>query len=781
MTENLSFFENLMHRRVPQIVGMYVAATWLVIELGDWVTERFNLPTTVTSYVFVAMLVMLPAIILFAYNHGAPGRDEWTRTERVFIPVNGLLALVVLYAMGPLLVVEAATETVQIPDETGALQEFEVAKRGYHKKVIGFFWENETGNSDLDWLSYGLPLMLAHDLNRVSPVITVQTPFDSAPIQNELRNNGYPAFVGEPQGLRLEIARDRRSTALIVGNFSQAAGTVTINATVLDAESGQEIAAYSVTGSNWLNAVDDVSAAVLDYLEVQPSDNQSDDPIEQHLSGSLEAIEHFTNGQVALEVANDYPKGIAELQSAVQIDPEFAEANGVLSLTHYLNSDLEAARETASQALKNSYRLSESSKFIIKANRYIFDGDYERGTRVVELWAQVQPNSTDALASLAQLNIMWGTTDSLQKALDTFDRLLELDPKDYGIYRQKAEAEQQRGDLDAAADYLKIFLQHEPDSGAAHLQLANIYQALGDLEAAQVSLEDAAILSDNPLGSELGLARLMARRGLFTQAEERLIGQLNDDLSAQQRVDVLSAQAEIAFVTGRIEEVIALNIEMGEIAKSFMPPMVRMMSIENQRSDLYSLLGRTDEAIALADKVAAQLQPPVDAYMNFTYTTIYGAADNREAFREWTNKTQQVKDQLPPVFGPFIEFQSARVAVWDREFDVAVTHLDSARDMLSQSMLQIYHNNLSISSLHVILAELYLQAGAFDDSRDTLEEILKVFPANAYAKLTYGKLHLAEGDEDAGRKAVNEALEIWSEADADYMFLKEAESLLSAL
>ena len=99
MTEQRSFLENLMHRRVPQIVGMYVAATWLVIELGDWVTERFNLPTIVTSYVFVAMLVMLPAVILFAYNHGAPGRDEWTRTERVFIPLNGVLALAVLLSL----------------------------------------------------------------------------------------------------------------------------------------------------------------------------------------------------------------------------------------------------------------------------------------------------------------------------------------------------------------------------------------------------------------------------------------------------------------------------------------------------------------------------------------------------------------------------------------------------------------------------------------------------------------------------------------------------------
>ncbi|MGI9221688.1 MAG: tetratricopeptide repeat protein [Woeseiaceae bacterium] len=781
MTEQRSFLENLMHRRVPQLVGMYVAATWLVIELGDWVTERFNLPTLVTSYVFVAMLVMLPAIILFAYNHGAPGRDEWTRTERVLIPLNGVLALVVLYAMGPLLVVEAATETVQIPDETGTLQEFEVARQGYHRNIIGFFWLNESGNSELDWLSYGLPLMLAHDLNRVSPVITVETPFDSAAMQNDLRNNGHPAFVGEPQGLRLEIARDRRSAALIIGSFSQAGGTVTINAAVIEAESGREIAAYSVSGSDWLTTVDDVSAAILAYLEVEPSDNQSDDPINQHFSASLLAIEHFTNAHIALEVDNDYPKGIAELQGAVQIDPEFAEANHVLSVTHYLNSDLESARETASQALKNSYRLSETSKFVLKANRYIFDGDFDRGTRVVEIWSRVQPNSTDALAALAQLNILRGTAESLQAAMGAYDRLLELDPKDYGIYRQKAEVEHQRGDFAAAADYLQTFLEYEPDSGAAHLQLANVYQALGDLEAAQVALEDAAILSDSPLESELGLARLLARRGLFDEAEERLSGQLRDDLSPQQRLDVLSAQAEVYFVTGQIEDVIKLNFEISEAAKSFMPPMVRMMSIDKQRADLYSMLGRTDKAIALADEITAQLQPPMDTYMHFTYTTIYGAIDDREGFRKWANRTQQVKDQLPPMLLPFMEFQSARLAIWDEDSDAAIAHLDSARDFMSRSMLQLFHSNLTISSLQVILAELYLQAGAFGDSRDTLEEILNAFPANGYAKLTYAKLHLAQGNEDAGRKALDEVLEIWSDADTDYIFLKEAESLVSSL
>jgi len=781
MTEKRSIFENLSHRRVPQFVGMYIAATWLVIELGDWVTGRFNLPATLTSYVFVAMLIMLPAVVLFSYQHGAPGKDQWTTSERVAIPLNVLLALAVLYFLSPLLVVEAATETVQISDETGAMQEFEVARQGFHKDVLGYFWRNESGDSDLDWLSYGLPLMLAHDLNRVSPVITVETPFDSYAMQNELRNKGYPSFLDEPQGLRVEIARDRRSAALIVGSFAEVDGKITVDVTLIDAASGKQIGSHSVTGGDWLSAVDDVSVAMLNYLGIEPSDNQSDDPIGQHFSASLEAIRHFTNGQVALEINNDYPQGIAELQSAVEMDPEFAEASGVLSIAHYLNSDIESARATAAQALRNSYRLSETSKFVLKANRYIYDGDYARGERVVEIWTQVQPNSTEAFRSMARINRVRGTAESLQRASDAYDRLLELDPKDFEILRKQAEVEQQRGDYAAAAGYLRVFLEKEPDSGDAHLQLANIYQALGDLEAAQVSLEDAAILSDSPLESEIGLARIEARRGYFEAAETRLDGQLTDDLSPQERVQVLATRAEVAFVRGQIETAIALHVEINEIAKAFMPPMIRLMRIESQQSSLLLLLGKTDKAIAMTDEITARLQAPIDAYMNFTYLAIYDAANDREAYREWVNRTLQVQDQLPPIFSPLIEMQLARLAVWDGEFDVAIQHLDHASELLGQSLIQVFQDNLSTSSLHVSLAELYLEANAVDAARERLEGILKVFPANAYAKLVSAKVHLAQGKEEAGRELLVDALEIWSDADADYIHGVESRSLMNRL
>jgi len=781
MTEKSSIFECLMHRRVPQFVGMYVAATWLLIELGDWITERFNLPGTLTSYVFVAMLAMLPAVILFSYNHGAPGKDRWTTTERVAIPLNVLLAFGALYFLSPLLDAEAATETVQISDETGIIQEFEVARRGYHQEVLGFFWRNESGNSDLDWLSYGLPLMLAHDLNRVSPVITVETPFDSYAMRNELRNKGYPSFLDEPQGLRVEIARDRRSAALVVGGFSESDGMITVHATLIDAASGNEIGSHSVSGSDWLTAVDDVSVAVLNYLEIEPSDNQSDDPIGQHFSNSLDAIQHFTNAQVALDINNDYPQGIAELTSAVEIDPDFAEASGDLSMTHFLNNDIESARATASLALRNSYRLSETSKFVLKANRYIYDGDYDRGERVVEIWTQVQPDSTDALGAMARINRLRGTVESLQKASEAFDRLLELDPKDYGIYRRQAQVEQQRGDYAAAAGYLRNFLEQEPDSGAAHLQLAGVYQALGDLEAAQESLEYAAILSDSPLKSEIGLAMLEARRGYFKEAEERLGGRINDEFGPQQRVQVLEAQAEVAYVRGQIERAIVLRAEVSVVAKEFLPPLVRLINIEKEQVTLLILLGKTDEAIAKADAITAQLQPPIDAYMNFTYASIYEAANDSDAYREMVNRTVQAQDQLPPLFQPVIEMNLARVAIWDEEFGVAMSHLERASNLLGQSIIQVIHDDLSTSSLQVELAELYLEAQAIDEARERVDGILKVFPASGQAKLLSAKVHAAEGNDEAAREALAEALEIWSDADADFIKSVESRSLMDSL
>lgn len=780
MASNPSFLNNLIQRRVPHIVGMYVAAAWLIIELGDWVTGRFSLPADLTSYVFVAMVAMLPAVILVAYNHGTPGKDEWTRGERVFIPLNAIAALGALYFASPALVVEAATETVAIADETGAIREFDVARQGHHRELLAFFWDNDSGDASLDWLTYGLPLMLAHDMNRVSPALSVKTPFDSRSVRVELRERGFEALTDEPQGLRIQIARERRNAAIIVGSFDKSDGSTTVTAELFDAESSTSLGTHVATAPDWFAALDELSAEILAELDVAPSDNRSDDAISQHFSDSLDAVRYFTAGELALNLDNDYPAGIAAFANAVELDPTFAEASGALSMAQYFSGDTDSARTSAQRALNNDYRLSQTSRFVLKGNSYVFEGDYGRAGRVIDMWTQLEPNSAEAFEVQARISLLRGNDEGFEKADRAYDRLLELNPNDHELYLRKAGLEQQRGDLDAAVAYLTEFLDNEPDSSDALVQLANVHQHQGDLDAAQRALEDAAILSDDPLESEIGLALLEARRGLFEDADDRLVDLLVDGQSDEQRVQILGARADVALAVGRVDDALVLFVEVNEIAKALMPPMVRLVALETQIAGFQNLLGRTDEALAIADSIMEQVQPPMDLSVHFTYTSIYEVADDREAYRLWASKTEERREQMPSIMSPFLEMQSARLALWDGDPERATLHVDRASSELGQSLIQV-RDNLSVSTLVVTLANLYLEAGEIEKCDALLDEIETVFPANAHAKMVRAKARLTEGDDETARALLGETLEIWANGDTEYIFRAQATELLATL
>ena len=781
MAKTESVLQNLAGRRVPQITGMYIAAMWLVIELGDWVTERFGLPGNLTSYVFIAMLVMLPAVLLVAYNHGAPGRDRWTRVEKIFVPANVVLAAVVLWSATPRINAEAATEFMVIENEMGELQEFEVARRGFHREIVAFFWQNETGKQELDWLSYGLPIMLEYDINRVTPVITADTPLSTQDLRDQLREQGYDRLTGVPTGLAVQLSGERESDALVVGTFSEDGDAKVISVRVLDAGSGDELEAFTGRATDWLAAVDMATAAVLGTWEITPAENRSDDPVGEHFSGSLEAVRHFVLGQVAIQLNGDYPTGVSELKAALAIDPMFAEAHGVLSLRQYLSGELDAAKDSATQALRNSYRLSTSSEFILKANRYIYDGDYARGERVLDIWTEVEPNSTKALQGLAQIARARGTSESLAKAQAAFDRLLELRPNDYSIYRQKADIERQVGNYEAAIAHLARYLEHVPDSGDGHTQLASLYLAQGEFDASKAALEDAAILLNDPLRAELGLARLEARQGMYQQATDRLERLRASASLPQQQLDVTLATVEVILVLGRVNEALALTTEANELAKTILPPANRIFLIEAQKAGMLSLLDRSDEALEFLDSIATNLQPPMSLYLNSVYTTIHGRAGNRDEFRRLAKVSQDARNQLPDFYLAILALEQAQLDVWDENFDAAIENVDAANAIFSQSVLQQMLDSLTVSELYVDLAKLYLQAGAIDKAKEQVESVLRVYPSYPYAKLILAQALAASSDDDGARLLLDEVINVWSDADEDFRFLQQAREAMASL
>ncbi|MCK4828276.1 hypothetical protein KA005_71770 [bacterium] len=87
-SEGTPFFKDLLKRRVPHIMGGYLAASWIIIVFMDWLVKLYPISPHLVEFCLVAMVSIIPTVLLVAYYHGKPGRDQWTRVEKIGIPSN---------------------------------------------------------------------------------------------------------------------------------------------------------------------------------------------------------------------------------------------------------------------------------------------------------------------------------------------------------------------------------------------------------------------------------------------------------------------------------------------------------------------------------------------------------------------------------------------------------------------------------------------------------------------------------------------------------------------
>lgn len=110
----------LMQRRVPQFLGLYLGSGWVLLEFSDWVVERYLLSPYWVDLVLMVWLLLLPTVVIVAWFHGRPGPDPWTRGQRLFVGGNVVLAAGVMLSLATSRDLGAMTEKVTVMDETGA-------------------------------------------------------------------------------------------------------------------------------------------------------------------------------------------------------------------------------------------------------------------------------------------------------------------------------------------------------------------------------------------------------------------------------------------------------------------------------------------------------------------------------------------------------------------------------------------------------------------------------------------------------------------------------------
>ena len=90
-----TFVIELLKRNILRIIGSYLIAGTSLVLFIDWLIARYQLPEYYVSIALFCLISIIPSVIILAYFHGAPGKDEWTKIEKYGITINVLAMSVV--------------------------------------------------------------------------------------------------------------------------------------------------------------------------------------------------------------------------------------------------------------------------------------------------------------------------------------------------------------------------------------------------------------------------------------------------------------------------------------------------------------------------------------------------------------------------------------------------------------------------------------------------------------------------------------------------------------
>ena len=790
MTRERGFLAELMHRRVPQILGLYIAGVWLGVEIGNWLGEQFPVPERLTAYIFVFCAALLPSIAVIAWTHGAPGKEVRTRFEKAFVPLNLALAAACVWLVpapgadvAPVAPVAQAAELPAPEPVESAEAPTEVMERSV--RVFAFAFANKTADGP-DWVSYAVPQLVTEDLVRASPAFVVAPILDAERTIESLRRMGYPRASGEGATVQADLALRSNYRYFLRGEVADDANGdgFLIRYSLRKSESLEEVLSgeEAFAAGTLIAAADRVSGEVQETLAALFEDGlvRRNSTLAETFTDSEPALHALVDARVAQHIDFDQEAVLVNLRRAVELDPRFAEAHGVLALRLYLSGQTEPALAAANEALRSEFRLSPNSVFYLKINRFAMQRDFAGALRVARTWASVQPDSEAAHRALASL-VMTAAQD-LEDGLAALERVREIVPSDVSTLLESADIERQRGNLDAAEQFVRRYIEAQPNVAHARVELAEILVERGNFDAAQEEYERASVLESNSIVAELGSISVLMRQGKYALAEDRLQSLRSASLTDEQQMEVLFTTTSMYTLLGQYDLAAAEMEATEEIARRVLPPLLYTVQFDAPRVVLRGFV--TDEPnsiIATLDEMRAVADPPWNDFLHWYDMTVYSITGDADAYSASLARAERFlardgSDNLRMM----LHTAYAQDAVFQDDPGRAIENIERALELSESSLLNVVAAS-EVFGIRVNMYDLMRRAGRPDRAIEGLVEVVTRFPGHALGHLRLAQAYFEIGKRSEAQRALDAALDIWRDADETLVFLREADDLRERL
>ncbi|MEM1220602.1 MAG: tetratricopeptide repeat protein [Bacteroidota bacterium] len=758
------FFENLWERRFIQYLISYLVAAWGILQFTEWVTKRYALPNTWVDIIMIFLLALLPSVLLITYNHGRPGKDRWRTIEKIVLPANVVIAVCLVFFLFSGQSLQAMAAKVTVTNENGDTIERIVATGNAVQMLDLYNFENKTEDPSNQWLTSAVPILLAADLEQ-DIRFYCEPSFE---LNERLGKFDFSYQQEIPFSVKLKASEEAYKTQFMEGEISKEEDNWVIKTRVFGVSDGELFYENTYQGQDILPLIDDIASDYhqqVDNPEIQQED-QIDLPVGDLFTSNLEALQAFIQGETATFVENNPAKGLQSYQQALALDPNFIECHLSLGLLFNRVNQTEQAEASLEYAMEHSEALTERQQFRIRHMYYLNAKDNEKAIALLEMWRKLYPNSLTPYSRLIRAYSMRGELD---KARAVGEEAIAAG-QGGEILLAMAKLALVQGKTEDAEDYFKRFTEAYPNQAAETTELATIYQQQGEVDKAIAYLEELLLLKPNNSEVLTSLATIMYQNGQFKEAEKKYLKALQKSKTFDDSLNLYRNNMMFYYQTGKINQAInTLESLITCLESKFTPYEAQTNYLNFLSITIFKDGGRIDEIKGKIDQFLETYPDPAGIFPCAAQINIGIAEENAALVNEIMDNCY---DNLLTLGGQNMMNQ---VTAYQLKFNGQYEE--------SIQTFQKYFAELGLEdpSYDSLIADIYRLNKEPEKGLELLEPALKKSPYQADLYYLKGKCLRDAGNTAEAKVTIERALELWSDADENFLPLQKAKEDLAAL
>ena len=548
--------------------------------------------------------------------------------------------------------------------------------------------------------------------------------------------------------IALDLCQRVGSAAVIKGSIAQIGAPYQLTLRAVDCANGETLAsteAEATDKNHVLEALGKASSRLRAKLgESLGSVRKFDTPLEQATTSSLEALKAYSGGMRILWTGSDPAAAIPLFKRAIELDPDFALAYGVLAIEYTDLGESRVAADYARKAYALRGKVSEPEKYFITA-RYgrSGTGNIDMAIQACLAWIQAYPRA--AMPRIMLAGSIYPVIGEFDKAVPQgveSIRLMPTNPIPYALLMD---------------DY--IALNRPADARASYEQARrlNLHSTLFALDLYQLAFlqQDAA-----------GMARQVAASRGQPGTEDQ----------------VLASAAETAAYYGHLEEARRLSDQAMNSAQRAgeQEPAATYLAMSALRE---ALLGNTKEAGQRAQSALQRSQ---------ARDVMYGAA-LAYAFTGNDMQAETLADDLASQYpeDTLVQFNYLPAL----RGKLALDRGDAAEALSTLRMATPYELGTTRSGIlgWTSLYPIYVRGEAYlamHQGREAVAEFRKIlaspglalnYPIGPMARLQLARALSSTGARAEARAAYRDLLTLWKDADSGVPVLRHARSEFARL